>query len=142
MHLLDVSVLIALCDPSHVHSARAHQWFREHGSTGWATCPLTENGLLRILGNPRYPGTGAGSPRMAARALEGMITQVPGYHFFPDDLSIMSNIQALDEVTSSQLTDTYLILLASLHNCRFLTLDRRINPERIPKGSDIVEILK
>jgi predicted nucleic acid-binding protein len=47
--LLDVNVLVAMLDPEHVHHEGAHAWFSEHRSTGWATCPITENGLVRIL---------------------------------------------------------------------------------------------
>ena len=53
--LLDVNVLIALLDPQHVHHNAAHHWFSSQVPIGWATCPLTQNGVLRILGNPRYP---------------------------------------------------------------------------------------
>ena len=60
-YLLDVNVLIALVDPAHVHHEPAHAWFSQQGSTSWATCPMTENGLLRIVGHPRYPNS-PGSP--------------------------------------------------------------------------------
>jgi len=55
--LLDVNVLIALIDPAHVRHDRAHQWFAEVGEQAWATCPLTENGVLRIVGHARYPNS-------------------------------------------------------------------------------------
>lgn len=47
--LLDVNVLVALFDPGHVHHEPAHEWFAANRSAGWATCPLTGNGLVRIL---------------------------------------------------------------------------------------------
>ncbi|PJN94116.1 VapC toxin family PIN domain ribonuclease, partial [Amaricoccus sp. HAR-UPW-R2A-40] len=59
--LLDVNVLIALTDPAHVAHDDAHVWFAETGRHAWATCPITENGVLRILGNPKYPNS-PGSP--------------------------------------------------------------------------------
>ena len=49
--LLDINVLIALIDPAHVQHDRAHRWFAGRGQKAWATCPLTENGVLRIVGN-------------------------------------------------------------------------------------------
>lgn len=58
--LLDVNVLIALIDPRHVHHEPSHRWFQAHGCDGWATCPLTQTALLRILGNPRYPSSPGG----------------------------------------------------------------------------------
>lgn len=60
-YLLDVNVLIALLDPAHIQHDTAHAWFAEEGHTAWATCPLTENGVLRIIGHPRYPNS-PGSP--------------------------------------------------------------------------------
>jgi predicted nucleic acid-binding protein len=54
--LLDVNVLVALFDPVHVHHEAAHKWFGQNRKSGWATCPLTENGMVRVLSNPAYPG--------------------------------------------------------------------------------------
>ena len=56
-YLLDVNVLIALVDPAHVQHDAAHEWFARQGHKAWATCPLTENGLVRIVGHPRYPSS-------------------------------------------------------------------------------------
>jgi predicted nucleic acid-binding protein len=47
--LFDVNVLIALFDPAHVHHESAHAWWKANQSSGWATCPLTENGFVRVL---------------------------------------------------------------------------------------------
>jgi uncharacterized protein len=55
--LLDVNVLVALFDPDHVHHEAAHGWFAANRAAGWATCPLTENGLIRVLSNPAYAVT-------------------------------------------------------------------------------------
>ena len=52
--LLDVNVLVALFDPDHVHHTLAHDWFADEGTAGWATCPVTENGFVRVLANPAY----------------------------------------------------------------------------------------
>jgi predicted nucleic acid-binding protein len=54
--LLDVNLLVALFDEAHVHHLRAHEWLKENRSKGWATCPITQNGCLRILSQPSYPG--------------------------------------------------------------------------------------
>ena len=54
-YLLDVNVLIALSDPAHVQHELAHDWFAAHGQHAWATCPITQNGLLRIVGHARSP---------------------------------------------------------------------------------------
>ena len=53
--LLDVNVLIALFDAAHVHHRAASDWLGANIEQGWASCPLTQNGCLRILSQPRYP---------------------------------------------------------------------------------------
>ncbi len=53
--LLDVNVLIALLDRRHIHHEPTHGWFASAQADGWATCPLSQNAVLRILGQPRYP---------------------------------------------------------------------------------------
>jgi hypothetical protein len=54
MYLLDVNILIALADPNHIHHGRARGWFLSEHREAWATCPLTENGFIRILGHASY----------------------------------------------------------------------------------------
>ena len=73
VYLLDVNVLIALADPAHVQHEAAHGWFGSGGAASFATCPLTENGLLRIVGNHRYPNS-PGTPAAAAGILVPMLT--------------------------------------------------------------------
>jgi predicted nucleic acid-binding protein len=63
--LLDVNVLIALHDSDHVHHAVAARWLQDNAGHGWASCPLTQNGCLRIMAQPGY-GTSAKPPRVAA----------------------------------------------------------------------------
>jgi predicted nucleic acid-binding protein len=69
--LLDVNVLIALTDPAHVAHDDAHVWFADRGRHAWATCPITENGVLRILGNPKYPNS-PGSPAQVAGIVKSL----------------------------------------------------------------------
>ena len=57
--LLDVNVLNALVDPQYLKHEPFHRWFKAHGD-GWASCSLTQNALLRIVGNPRYPNSPSG----------------------------------------------------------------------------------
>ena len=47
--LLDVNILIALNDEGHIHHLTASRWLAQHMHLGWASCPLTQNGMLRIL---------------------------------------------------------------------------------------------
>ena len=44
----------ALLDRQHIAPGRAHAWLAQNLATGWASCPLTENGCLRVLTNPRH----------------------------------------------------------------------------------------
>ena len=53
--LLDVNVLIALHDEQHVHHEAAARWFIDQARHGWASCPLTQNGCIRIMSQPGYP---------------------------------------------------------------------------------------
>lgn len=64
-YLLDVNVLIALIDPGHVQHDIAHDWFARDGASAWATCPITENAALRILGHASYPNS-PGTPAAVA----------------------------------------------------------------------------
>ena len=70
--LLDVNVLVALFDPDHVHHEAAHDWFANEGTGGWATCPVTENGFIRVITNPAYGLDGLRAEAVAQRsALRG-----------------------------------------------------------------------
>ncbi|WP_367870276.1 TA system VapC family ribonuclease toxin [Luteolibacter sp. Populi] len=133
MHLLDLNVLIARADSAHPHHRIAVEWMATNASAGWATCPLTENGFLRILGQPTYQG-GPGSPAGALVSFR-QILALPGHKFLPDDFSLTSGVPTLNGVTSGQLTDIYLLALAVRHRARFLSLDRRIDPSLVPGGS-------
>lgn len=134
MNLLDVNLLIALCDADHVHHKPAAQWFRAHRADGWATCPLTENGLLRVMGHAEYPG-GPGSPE-EVRPLLQHLRSIPGHVFWEDSISVANSraLPSLQNVTSKQLTDVYLLALAVHRSGGFATLDSRIDPSRIPSG--------
>jgi predicted nucleic acid-binding protein len=64
--LLDVNVIIALLDSGHVMHASARTWLERNLNQGWATCPLTQNGVVRIMAQPAYPNTQP-APKVAAR---------------------------------------------------------------------------
>lgn len=132
--LLDVNVLIALVDPSHVHHNIAHDWFADEGSASFATCPITENGLVRIVGNPRYPNS-PGTPAIAAELLAG-IRELAGHEFWPDDISLMDQRYfALGRLLSpAQLTDSYLLALARRREGMLATLDKKLTPDAVHDG--------
>jgi uncharacterized protein len=132
--LLDVNVLIALIDPTHVGHQSAHDWFADEGHISWATCPMTENGVIRIVSNPKYPNT-PGSPSIVANSLSGLC-QLSGHIFWPDDISLVasSHVDPSLIFTSAQVTDSYLLALASAHGGKLATLDRRLSTKAVPKG--------
>ena len=65
--LLDVNALIALLDENHTHHAAASDWFGNQIELGWASCPLTQNGCVRIVSQPRYPN---------ARSIADVVTRL------------------------------------------------------------------
>ena len=133
MYLLDVNVLIALGDANHVHHRRGRAWFLSTDRDGWATCPITENGVVRILGHSTYPDFG-GEPEDARQVLNSL-TSTPGHQFWSDDLSICDNGSFPRLSRSGQITDLYLLALAIKNQGSFATLDQRIDPDLIPGGA-------
>lgn len=132
--LLDVNVLIALIDPMHVQHDAAHAWFAEHGQQAWATCPLTENGVLRIVGHARYPNS-PGTPAAVAQLMVGL-RALPGHAFWPDNISLL-DAEKLDTarlLDSGQVTDSYLLVLACAHNGQLATFDRRLVTDAVRGG--------
>jgi len=135
VYLLDVNVLIALIDPGHVHHDAAHVWFERSGSGAWATCPFTENGVLRIVSHPRYPNS-PGSPTAVAPLLKRLCA-LAGHVAWPDDVSILDH--ALFDVSRllsfAQVTDSYLLGLASAHGGKLATFDRRLVADAVRGGA-------
>ncbi|MBR8043172.1 PIN domain-containing protein [Burkholderia cenocepacia] len=140
-YLLDVNVLIALLDAGHVQHEAAHEWFGSAAHAAWATCPLTENGVLRIIGNPRYPNT-LGTPA----AVAPLVTQLrahPGHTFWWDDLSLLNpeQVDVSRILATDQVTDTYLLALARVHGGKLATFDRRLVVDAVPDGARHLEII-
>ena len=140
-YLLDVNVLIALIDPGHVQHDAAHDWFEELGQRAWATCPLTENGVLRIVGHKNYPNS-PGSPAAVAPLLIGLCA-LPGHAFWPDDISMIAAAEFEPErlLSSSQVTDSYLLALAVRHKGKLATLDRRLVVDAVPGGGSALSVI-
>ena len=122
--LLDVNVLVALFYPDHIHHEAAHGWFSANREDGWATCPLTENGLVRILSNIAYTGIHE-STSMIRRRLDSFCSS--GNHtFWPDHLSLRDQSRfKLSGVSHAQITKPRASHLES-ENHRTITAVRRV----------------
>jgi len=133
-YLLDVNVLIALVDPAHVQHDEAHEWFGRTGRRSFATCPITENGLLRIVGHPKYPNS-PGPPSTVASALAA-IRALPGHVFWPDSISLADSsfVDASLLSSHSRVTDGYLLALARANNGLLATMDHKLATEVVPEG--------
>ncbi|HEX3883072.1 MAG TPA: TA system VapC family ribonuclease toxin [Stellaceae bacterium] len=140
-YLLDVDVLIALIDPTHVGHDAAHAWFTTTGSASWATCPLTENGVIRIVGHPRYPNS-AGSPAAVAPVVVGL-RSLPGHVFWADNFSLVDTdmVDISRVLTPAQVTDTYLLALARAHNGQLATFDRRLSLNPVRGGRAALDVI-
>jgi hypothetical protein len=129
--LLDVNVLIALLDAAHQQHGAARAWLEANIKYGWASCPITQNGCVRIMSRPAYPG--AGPPAgIAARLREA--TETEWHRFWPDTLSLLAP-RVLDwrhALGSRQLADLYLLALAVRHDGRLVTLDRGVPVHAVP----------
>ena len=133
MHLLDANVLIALGDSNHVHHERVQRWFHSQPGRAWATCPLTENAFLRIVGASSYPSS-PGDPDVV-RTLLNQMCAFPGHQFWPDGLTLRDKRVFRILPASRHLTDVYLLALAVSRKATFATLDERIDPKAVPGGT-------
>lgn len=123
--LLDVNVLIALFDPDHVSHATATRWFRSNAHLGWASCPITQNGCVRVMSHPAYPNAPTAQviiERLAVAAASEV------HEFWPDDVSLLdaATIDASRVHGPRQITDLYLLALAVRHDGRLVTFDASI----------------
>jgi hypothetical protein len=123
--LLDVNVLIALLDGSHIHHRMVTDWLARNLGKGWASCPVTQNGCIRILSQPAYPNS-VPAGLVAERLMEA--TQHSSHVFWADSISLLHPGRLLwDQVLSSRhVTDAYLLALAVEQGGRIVTLDRSI----------------
>lgn len=123
--LLDVNVLIALLDAAHVHHGDARAWFERNVDRGWASCPITQNGCIRILSQPGYPG--AVPVAMVADRL-ARAAESPHHEFWPDEISLLDRavVERSQVLGPRQITNAYLLALAVRRAGRFVTLDRSV----------------
>lgn len=134
--LLDVNVLVALLVPEHEHHTASMNWFATHaGQDGWATCPLTELGVIRVC--TQLPG-GTWPAEVTADRLLLLTATGRDYVFWPDAISpaVMPEVRAAS--AGKQITDRYLLGLARRHGGRLITFDRAL---AAAGGADVVCLL-
>jgi uncharacterized protein len=133
--LLDVNALVALAWDSHIHHARVHEWFAANASAGWATCPITESGFVRVSTNPKVLPSPIGIAD--ARRVLAALRAAQGHRFLVDDVSLVDD----DFPTIAgyrQVTDAHLLTLARRRGVRLVTFDTAV--ATLAEGRD-VEVL-
>jgi toxin-antitoxin system PIN domain toxin len=128
--LLDVNVLVALFDRNHIHHESAHRWFATNRSTGWATCPLTENSVIRVLSSPAYESP----PYKCAdiRSRLDTFCRSGGHLFWPCSVSLRDDsLFDLSKAGHRQLTDIYLLGLAVRSEGALATFDTAISTSAV-----------
>jgi toxin-antitoxin system PIN domain toxin len=129
--LLDVNVLVALFDPDHVHHQIAHDWFSDHASEPWATCGVTESGFMRVVANPAY-----GSPIESTADLIPLLKKFCSsrqHVFWAEAVSFRDEALFRPSYIRGyrQLTDLYLLGLATKNGGRLVTFDSTIPVEAV-----------
>lgn len=124
--LLDVNVLFALLWPRSEFHGPVRAWFRDQASRAWATCPITQSGLVRLISNPAL-SVDATSVDEAMSLLRSNLAH-PGHVFWPDDLDLLRSIGLSGAKLQGhrQLTDAYLLGLAIHRKGHFATLDKSV----------------
>lgn len=133
IQLPDVNVLVALHNPLHTLYERAHAWFESEGQHGWATCPLTENGFVRVFAQTKYPNDLKGVPA-ALHILENMVKTYANTHqFWTDSVSLRDSLLFMPSAIAGpkQITDIYLLGLCHQNAGTLVTLDAGITPTAI-----------
>lgn len=133
--LLDINVLLALLDRDHVDHERARHWLDGEIGLGWASCAITQNGFVRIVTQPRYP-----SPIAPAQAIDLLeeACATPHHEFWTCDVSVVDD-QAIDRSRvhgPRQVTDTYLLALATGRGGRYVTFDRSVPLSSVPAATE------
>ena len=142
--LLDVNVLLALLWPAHTHHESALRWFARHARQGWATCPITQAGFVRIVSNPGF-SPDAPTVQHAIAVLRESQSH-PGHQFWPDELELADAVQPFEGRLHGHqnLTDAYLLGLAAHRGGKLATFDRGLAALLPPGGAvrDQVELLR
>jgi|SRR6185312_9893713 len=126
--LLDVNVLIALLDANHIFHQKVHDWWGKNEGSGWASCPISENGVIRIMTHHSYPRQKRLNVLEVITNLRAFATNT-NHEFWPEDISLRdSKIFEPERILSGTLlTDLYLLALAAKNQGALVTLDQNIS---------------
>lgn len=137
--LLDVNVLVSLALSSHQHHRSAHDALQ--AMTSWATTPLTEAALVRLLLNPAV----VGRQLVGAEALAQLraMRADPRWCFLSDHTSLAdARIELTPLVGHAQVTDFHLVNVAAVHDARLATFDRALAASLAPADRKHVKLLR
>jgi len=140
-YLLDLNSLLALLDPQHVFHEAAHRWVAATPGLRFLTCPLVQNGAMRVASQVRYPnalGTAA-----EVRALVAAFCADPRHEFCPDDITLLDaeHLVQPEALTPGRVTDLYLLALARKHGAQLATFDRRIPAAAVRDGEQHLALI-
>src|SRR6202158_6280106 len=133
-YLLDTNVLLALAWPSHEFHEAAHRWWT-HSRKRSATCALTELAFIRLSSNPAFTQD-AVTPYEAATLLERLVALEQ--HEYWSDLPHLRREDFRNLSGHKQLTDFYLMKLASLNEAKLATFDSRIHVFAPPEALELI----
>ena len=141
IRLLDINVLLALAWPSHLHHEVAHRWFGQLRSEGWASCPATQSGFVRLSAT-RGVVPDPMTPVEAIAAIERSASQ-PEHHFWPQDEQVGAIAPEIMVriMGPRQMSDAVLLDLAIKHGGRLATFDQAIG-HLIPRGSPLADYIE
>ena len=139
--LLDVNVLLAMLDPQHVFHGAAHAWAARETGARWLTCPLVQNGALRVASQPAYSAQLGATA--AVREVLAAFCGDPRHEFCPDDVSLLdaAHLARPELLTPARVTDLYLLALARHHGAQLATFDRRIPVAAVGGGAAALAVL-
>lgn len=131
--LFDVNALIALAFRGHAFGESMHRWMMTNGDSPWATCPISENGFVRIVSQPNFPQY---SPDTAPAKMLAVMKKKAGHVFWPDSISIADGkiFNHARILGHRQITDAYLLALAVRNGGRLVTFDRSMTVDMV-KGA-------
>ena len=142
--LLDVNALLALLMENNDFHPQMARWFTTNQHAGWATCPITELGFVRVISNAAFVKP---APKIGlAIDLLRRSTQSSSHHrFWPEGFRLSDLAPSVKSQLTGhkQITDAYLLSIAIRNGGRLVTFDRRIR-QLAPQGSeeqDSLEIL-